>query len=328
MHTADIAKTAFRTHDGLYEFLVLPFGLSSHGPIIFTTCVPSSACSSNISSSSSDPTWAVWGFLGLVGYYCKFVREFGTITAPLTALLHKEGFSWTPEATAAFTTLKTAVTTAPVLALLDFNCAFIVECDASSYGFGAVLLQDQHPLAFFSRPTAPRLASLAATSWRRASPWSLLDGLVAFKGCPYIPPASPLLHEVLTAVHDDGHEGVQRTLHRLCWDFHLPNLRKTVQDHIRACATCQRYKSEHLHPTGLHLPLSVPTVVWTDIGLGFIEALPRVGGKSVILTVVDRFSKYCHFIPLVHLYTAESVARAFFAEIVRLHGVPQSMVSD
>jgi hypothetical protein len=51
------------------------------------------------------------------------------------------------------------------------------------------------------------------------------------------------------------------------------------------------------------------TTVWTDIGLDFIKALPCVGGKFVILTVVDRFSKYCHFIPLAHPYTAESVAK-------------------
>jgi hypothetical protein len=65
--------------------------------------------------------------------------------------------------------------------------------------------------------------------------------------------------------------------------------------------------------------------VWSDVGLDFIEALPHVGGKSVILTVVDRFSKYCHFIPLAHPYSAESVAQAFFTEIVRLHGIPQSI---
>jgi len=65
-----------------------------------------------------------------------------------------------------------------------------------------------------------------------------------------------------------------------------------------------------------------------NISLDFIEALPKVNGKSVILTVVDRFSKYAHFIPLGHPYTATSVAKAFFSEIVRLHGFPASIVSD
>jgi hypothetical protein len=59
-----------------------------------------------------------------------------------------------------------------------------------------------------------------------------------------------------------------------------------------------------------------------------IEGLPKVGGKSVILTVVDRFSKYVHFIALGHPYTATSVARAFFDDTVRLHGFPSSIVSD
>jgi hypothetical protein len=62
--------------------------------------------------------------------------------------------------------------------------------------------------------------------------------------------------------------------------------------------------------------------------MDFIEALPKVGGKSVILTVVDRFSKYAHFIPLAHPYTGESVAKAFFSNIVRLHGFPTSIVLD
>jgi hypothetical protein len=105
-------------------------------------------------------------------------------------------------------------------------------------------------------------------------------------------------------------------------------MKQLVQDLVRTCVVCQRYKSEHLHPAGLLLPLPVPQGVWTDVALDFVEALPRARGKSVILTVVDRFSKYCHFIPLAHPYSAESVAQAFFADIVRLHGVPQSMVSD
>jgi hypothetical protein len=162
---------------------------------------------------------------------------------------------------------------------------------------------------------------------RRPAPWSLVDGLVAFSSRLYLPPDSALLQELVAAIHNDGHEGVQRTLHRIRRDFHSPNLRTVVQDFVRACVTCQRYKSEHLHPAGLLLPLPVPTTVWADIGMDFIEALPRVNGKFVILTVVDRFSKYCHFIPLAHPYSAESVAQVF-SEVVRLHGVPQSIVSD
>nr|CAB3494457.1 unnamed protein product [Digitaria exilis] len=166
------------------------------------------------------------------------------------------------------------------------------------------------------------------TAGTRATPWAVVDGMVTYDGRLYISPASPLLAELVAATHEDGHEGVQRTLHRLQRDFHSPNFRRLVQDFIRACSMCQRYKSEHLHPAGLLLPLPVPSLVWADLGLDLIEALPKVGGKSVILTVVDRFSKYCHFIPLSHPYTAKSVAQVFFAEIVRLHGIPQSLVSD
>jgi len=172
--------------------------------------------------------------------------------------------------------------------------------------------------------TDPALVALRdeLTAGSRGAPWALTDDLVTYDGRLYVPPASPLLPELLAAVHEDGHEGVQRTLHRLRRDFHFPDMRRIVQDFVHACATCQRYKSEHLHPAGLLLPLPVPTAVWADIGLDFVEALPRVRGKSVILTVVDRFSKYCHFIPLAHPYSAESVAQAFFTDLMRLHGMP------
>ena len=81
---------------------------------------------------------AVCGFLGLAGYYRRFIRDFGVIAAPLTALL-KEGFWWNDDAERAFRALQQALTTAPVLQLPDFTKRFYVDCDASGSGFGAVL---------------------------------------------------------------------------------------------------------------------------------------------------------------------------------------------
>jgi len=104
----------------------------------------------------------VRGFLGLAGYYRKFVHNYGAIAAPLTTLLKKEGFAWNTDAETTFGALKAAVTSAPVLALPDFSKSFIIECDASTCGFGAVLLQEGHPIAYFSRPVAPWHRSLAA----------------------------------------------------------------------------------------------------------------------------------------------------------------------
>jgi hypothetical protein len=84
------------------------------------------------------------------------------VAAPLTALLKKDGFTWDDTAATAFSALKAAVTSAPVLAMPDFAKLFIVECDASTIGFGAVLVQEGHPVAYFSRPVASRHRALAA----------------------------------------------------------------------------------------------------------------------------------------------------------------------
>ncbi|GJT57821.1 ty3-gypsy retrotransposon protein [Tanacetum coccineum] len=125
----DIPKTAFRTHYGHYEFKVMPFGLTN-APSTFQ---------------------AVRGFLGLTGYYRRFVRNYGVIARPLTVLTKKDGFIWSKEALLAFNTLKQTLLTALVLRLPDFSKTFVVECDASSEGVGAILSQDEHPVAYFSK---------------------------------------------------------------------------------------------------------------------------------------------------------------------------------
>ena len=96
------------------------------------------------------------GFFGLTGYYRRFIAEYASIAAPLSELLKKDAFDWTPRAEESFIALKAAMTSAPVLRLPEFSKTFYLETDASDFCVGAVLLQDCHPLAFFSKKLGPR----------------------------------------------------------------------------------------------------------------------------------------------------------------------------
>ncbi|KAM7497180.1 hypothetical protein LguiA_021594 [Lonicera macranthoides] len=393
---------------------------------------------------------ALRGFLGLTGYYRKFVRGYGIITKPLTQLLKKNQFQWSEEATRAFETLKRAISTTPVLALPDFAKPFIVEIDASQEGIGAVLMQQGRPIAFLSKALPPRKQCLSAYErelwaliyavhkWRTylfghhfliktdhqslkflleqrvtsmlqqkwltklmgldytivykrgcenkvadalsrrefkededaqcnalttiqpawlsevSNSWTgdelvqtilakLLSGsndlsgytftndTLRYKGRLYIGVNGDLRQKIIQELHHSGsggHSRTKATLKRIEQFFYWPNMITDVTKAVKECLICQRSKSEHVPYPGLLQPLPIPTRPWNDIAMDFIEGLPNSDHKNSILVVIDRFSKYAHFFPLSHPYTAQEVAALFFANVHKLHGLPATIVSD
>ena len=125
-----------------------------------------------------------------------------------------------------------------------------------------------------------------------------------------------------------GHSRVQATPKRIGTYFYWKGMRKLVKETVRTCDVCQRNKADLSSYPGLLQPLPIPTKIWQDISMDFIDSLPVSQGKSTILVVVDRLSKYAHFIPVTHPYTAKSIAQLFLDNIYKLHGLPETIVSD
>jgi hypothetical protein len=110
-------------------------------------------------------------------------------------------------------------------------------------------------------------------------------------------------------------------------DF-IEGLPKSVIAYVQTCEICQQAKSEHVKLPRLLQPLLVPDIAWSTISLDFIEGLPKSHGFDSILVVIDKFTKYGHFLPLVHPFTPLSVAQAYFQNVYKLHGLPEAIISD
>ena len=125
-----------------------------------------------------------------------------------------------------------------------------------------------------------------------------------------------------------GHFGIAKTLDVLHDHFYWPNMKKDVAKICDKCIVCKQAKSK-LKPHGLYMPLPVPRSPWIDISMDFMLGLPRTRrGHDSIYVVVDRFSKMAHFIACRKTNDAQHVADLFFKEVVRLHGMPRTIVSD
>uniref|UniRef100_A0A3Q3ALY7 Gypsy retrotransposon integrase-like protein 1 n=1 Tax=Kryptolebias marmoratus TaxID=37003 RepID=A0A3Q3ALY7_KRYMA len=124
------------------------------------------------------------------------------------------------------------------------------------------------------------------------------------------------------------HPGINRMIKFTTRYFWWPNLVADVKEFVTACSTCAHFKSSNQPPAGLLQPLAIPSRPWSHISLDFVTGLPPSQGNTVILTIIDRFSKSAHFIPLPKLPTALETAKILTQQVFRLHGIPIDIVSD
>ena len=141
--------------------------------------------------------------------------------------------------------------------------------------------------------------------------FTLSDGLIKYKNRISLGNHKEAQQAVLLALHSSGlggHNGITTTYQKVKSLFAWPNMMQFITDYINACEVCAQAKPKHCRLPGLLQPLPVPTHAWHTISLDFIEGLPKSKSFDTILVVIDKLTKYAHFICLAHPYTALSVA--------------------
>jgi len=161
--------------------------------------------------------------------------------------------------------------------------------------------------------------------------YGLKDDLLFLKGRIMLPHQEELIREVLLEFHSSktgGHAGEARTTARISAQYFWPDMQQHIRHFVRECQICQQAKMEHALPANLLQPLLIPNPNLDDISMDFITNLPSSHGFSTILVMVDKLSKFGHYIPMKSDYTTKMVAEAFVHNIVKLYGIRRSIVSN
>lgn len=125
-----------------------------------------------------------------------------------------------------------------------------------------------------------------------------------------------------------GHWGVAKTLDLLTRSFNWANARADLLTFISGCISCQQVKVDRCVPQGKMVPLAIPDRPWSTIGVDFVVKLPTSQGFNSVMVVVDHFTKAAHFILAKETWKADKLAKAFVGTIFKLHGLPDSIVSN
>ncbi|KAK2420476.1 hypothetical protein QL285_031201 [Trifolium repens] len=158
------------------------------------------------------------------------------------------------------------------------------------------------------------------------------DNILRCQGRVCVPDAMNLRNTILGEAHKSKlsiHPGATKMYQDLRHDFWWPGMKKDVAEYVASCLTCQKAKIEHQRPAGMLQSLDIPEWKWDSISMDFITGLPRTRRKhDSIWVIVDRLTKSAHFLPVRTTDTAAKLTDIYIAEIVRLHGIPSSIVSD
>lgn len=153
--------------------------------------------------------------------------------------------------------------------------------------------------SYATDPNAHQLLTKLALTSPDAAGYSLEQGLIKHKGHIWIGQNSALQTKLIAAFHSSplgGHSGVSATYYKIKKHFSRKGLKQDDERFIKQCATYQQAKHSLQHPMGILQPLPIPKGVWRDLSMDFIEGLPKSEGYNVILVVVDRLTKFAHFI--------------------------------
>jgi hypothetical protein len=161
--------------------------------------------------------------------------------------------------------------------------------------------------------------------------FTLHNGILRYKGKIYIGTSTNLKTKLLESFHNSalgGHLGERVTYTKLKSLFHWPGLKTDITEYVRTCPTCQLNKSKNTPYPGLLQPLPLPDMAFQHLTMDFIEGLPKSEGKDTILVLVDKHTKYSHFIPLRRPFTTKTVVQLFLDNIFKIHGLPLVIITD
>nr|GEV14617.1 hypothetical protein [Tanacetum cinerariifolium] len=258
-------------------------------------------------------------FLGLAGYYQRFIKEFSLISKPLTKLTQKSKlYAWGDDEDLAFQTLKLKLCSAPILSLPEGSEDFVVYCDASLKGFGAVLMQREKVIAYASRQLRKNEENYTTHDLELGAVRRYIE-LLSDYDCVirYHPGKENVVADALSRKDKEPIRVSDKMYHDLKKLYWWPNMKADIVTYVSKCLTCAKVKAEHQKPSRLLQQPEILVWKWERITMDFIAKLPRTpSGYDSIWVIVDRLTKYAHFIPMNEKFKMERLTRLYLKEIV------------